>query len=352
MFSLRPVPLYTKQTPRPNYRQHPAYGKFCQGITFQERIEAIQRLYPTLKKTWHEICTSYWQPERAHKAARQSGTPLLTYLYENGVVPFKITTQERDQLYNTVAPYIVQLQEKRQHLSGKERTFRDNVERLYPSDEKVISLVREILNARHIIEAAKVYLGDKIEVDQVFLQITNQEDEAVINVFSDLDRPDPATVYLHRDSDFRALKCMIYLSEVKAENGPFRYVCGSHRVSRSRWEEAIALSHDRLVGPNNTRPEERRWFYALPSFLQYKCQFGDDLGDDERIVGDLLRSEWAITSDYGNLILFDNRGFHRGSLIEAGERQVLQIVLREPRVLQKPVKKPQKKRQVQLASTN
>ena len=55
------------------------------------------------------------------------------------------------------------------------------------------------------------------------------------------ERPDPQTA-LHADTFHSSMKCWLFLGDVAADDGPFTYVPGSHRVDAARldWEQARA----------------------------------------------------------------------------------------------------------------
>ena len=41
----------------------------------------------------------------------------------------------------------------------------------------------------------------------------------------------------------------------------------------------------------------------------------------------IARSLWSVTGPAGSIVLFDTKGIHRGSMVEAGERRVLTCVI-------------------------
>lgn len=106
----------------------------------------------------------------------------------------------------------------------------------------------------------------------------------------------------HRDAAaFMQTKCMVYLTDVGSDNGPFQYVAGSHRP----------LDVVRCAG---------RYGFAVN---QYR------FSDEE--IGTLLAAEGGrareLTAPAGTAILFDSRGLHRGAPIVAGERYAITTYL-------------------------
>ena len=111
---------------------------------------------------------------------------------------------------------------------------------------------------------------------------------------------------LHRDTFFRALKCWYFLRPVTAEDGPFEYVPGSHRLDRSRleWEQTTAeaaITHRQqpdLSGSFRIRPE------VLP-------QLG-------------LPQPVSLSCPANTLVLADVFGFHRrGAALPGRQRLAL-----------------------------
>jgi ectoine hydroxylase-related dioxygenase (phytanoyl-CoA dioxygenase family) len=106
----------------------------------------------------------------------------------------------------------------------------------------------------------------------------------------------------HRDSAaYKQTKCMIYLTDVGADNGPFQYVEGSHRP----------IDVVRCVA---------RYGFGVN---QYR------FSDAE--IAPLLAAEPSrtriLTAPAGTAILFDARGLHRGMPIVAGERYAITTYL-------------------------
>jgi hypothetical protein len=71
----------------------------------------------------------------------------------------------------------------------------------------------------------------------------------------------------------------------------------------------------------------RRLFSALPVKFQKKARFGNDLLENSEEVSRLIEIEKCFTSQDGDLIVFDDKGIHRGGLIDQGTRWTLQIRL-------------------------
>ena len=68
---------------------------------------------------------------------------------------------------------------------------------------------------------------------------------------------------------------------------------------------------------------------ALPRFLRKKADFGGDVSDDSPDTLPLREGHFSATSNYGNCVLFDGNGMHRGGMVNKGERRCVFILLAE-----------------------
>lgn len=148
------------------------------------------------------------------------------------------------------------------------------------------------------------------------------------------------TTYLHYDYEVSMVKGMVYLSDVVAEgDGPFGYLPGSHRWSRSAFRSSLYrnmdLSFAQLFDPENKsyyyRPrfhtvDERCRFLGFPKWMQGTSHFGDDLVDGSELSNEILAREKKLVGDEPCAVMFDSsRIAHRGSLATTGKRIALQL---------------------------
>jgi len=101
----------------------------------------------------------------------------------------------------------------------------------------------------------------------------------------------------HRDAFFRQFKAILYLSDVKDDNGPFQYIHDSHRpkqVLRDIWSGRLRYMQSRL-----SDEEVERILYNSPERLN------------------------TYTAKAGTLILVDSSSIHRGMPIRVGTRYAL-----------------------------
>jgi hypothetical protein len=189
----------------------------------------------------------------------------------------------------------------------------------------VFDALRSALRNHGALEAASRYQGRPLDVTYLKLLINHAEDRWWRAPFADVGLADPPAISMHVDHLWTA-KAILYLTPVAAESGPFCYCLGSNHV-RIGWLEGAARRANDRVELSSCTPDSRRLFHALPKRFRRKAKFGNDLERDHPELARLLASERRFTSADGDLILFDDRGIHRGGMVEAGERCMLQIRL-------------------------
>jgi hypothetical protein len=183
--------------------------------------------------------------------------------------------------------------------------------------------VNQICETLGIKAAAEAYLGRRV----VKTKLSYQYDEAgpiKKNVFDDPKFPDPSTLYMHIDTAWGCLNCIVYLDDVEPRDGPYRFLPASHR----RWPSFLDLVIRKAVHKSRLQKwgrVDRELFINLPTFLRRKAEFGNDLLDSSEDSRLLLEKEVIYTSDRGDFIISDNvSGIHRGILLgPSGHRENL-----------------------------
>lgn len=315
-----------------DYASHPAYGQLFPDPGLRTRAKAISQWAKGLVRVGQEatelgirVARDRALRRRAH--VDESAGPLLSQLRDQGAVPLELSSDERDELRRAMDEYVAQLQDERHGKEDGARKFKDNQLPL-PTDSDMYALVTRILDRRNIYDVASAYLGYIVPkcVRALTLQINGPTDLSFwAKGFDDIGMPYPDTTYMHIDSNLGSLKCLIYLTDVGQDNGPFRYILGSNR--RTFRERAVRKAND-ISGLDQRNADNRRLFAALPAALQRKAAFGYDMVADDPEIDTLLAGEQLFTSDKGHLILFDgDRGIHRGAMVHSGERHMLQVII-------------------------
>src|SRR5262249_41645434 len=129
--------------------------------------------------------------------------------------------------------------------------------------------IERLLENRNILESASNYVGFQVRLTGIYLNINEPDDPDWRDHFSDIGFPDPATAYMHLDSSVQWIKCLLYLTYVDKDNGPFSYVIGSNKWNTGFFDSAIRRANDR-AGLDKCDPKTRQLFSALPKFLQKK----------------------------------------------------------------------------------
>jgi hypothetical protein len=126
-----------------------------------------------------------------------------------------------------------------------------------------------------------------------------------------------ATSYMHVDSvHWPNIKALIYLDDVGPDQGPFRYVCGSHRLMQP-YEAAVRKTNDKLR-------HQLVELCALPPEYAQHAIFGDYIDPESPEARALLAREAQVCDGGSDLVLFDNNGVHRGGMVREGHRYMLQ----------------------------
>ncbi|HSA80748.1 MAG TPA: hypothetical protein VLE23_07975 [Geminicoccaceae bacterium] len=338
--------------PDPDYDRHPAYGGLFGRPRLADRLTALARLLPHLGAYAAYDLVSRARPNQAGSAAA-SGSPVLDALSRDGVTALRFTPGEMAAIQAALAPFIAELRHKIRHpvaggdapvpvraglaalrgngaLSTLHKQFNpySTENELFIHEDAapaVFEALRAAMRDHGALDAASRYQRRPLDVTYLKLLINHAEDRWWRAPFADVGLADPPAISMHVDHLWTA-KAILYLSPVGAESGPFCYCLGSNHVRIGLLEGAARRANDR-VDLSSCTPDSRRLFHALPRRFRRKAKFGNDLEGDHPELARLLASERRFTSADGDLILFDDRGIHRGGMVEAGERCMLQIRL-------------------------
>jgi hypothetical protein len=361
-----PIPPYRGATlPAIDYDAHPAYGRLLPKPTLRERIYSlnvflrsfafvtIRRIVdyenmPLLSKeagfsglnasTALRYATMFARIRLSRVVGTLTGTrrpaaptnpALLHKIKSDGIVCLTLSPDEIGQIRDITSPAFAKLDARRVGIPPEKRKFDDNVYWCTRSaDLDAFAAVETIFKRYGIIEAASAYLGRPVGVKHVNAQINDQDLAFWKRVFPDTQLADPWGSYLHIDATYGMLKCAIYVHDIGPDGGPFCYVRGSQNTKVGWFEGMVRRTND-FCGFSSRKVDARRKFMALPAFLRKKADFGGDLSDDSPDVQRLREGHFGATSNYGNCVLFDGNGIHRGGMVNQGERRCLFILLAE-----------------------
>ncbi len=361
-----PIPSYRGTSlPEIDYDAHPAYGAMLPKPTLRERAQAlttflrafafvgIRRIvdYENMPLLTKEAgfnglnfstavrFISMYASIRASRLARTltgqrrpavpANPALLNQLKSDGIVCLTLSPGEIERIRAVTNPGFAKLDERRAGIPLDKRKFDDNAYWCTrTSDPEAFATVENVFNRYGIAETASAYLGRPVGVKHVNAQINDEDYAFWKRQFADTKIPDPWGSYLHVDATYGMLKCAIYMHEIGPDGGPFCYVRGSQRAKVGWFEGMVRRTID-FAGFSGRKIEVRKKFMALPRFLRKKAEFGADVLDDSNEAQRLREGHFSATSNYGNCILFDGNGIHRGGMVNKGERRCIFILLAE-----------------------
>lgn len=254
------------------------------------------------------------------------GGPVAHALSSDGVAVVKIESNVLRRVEDTARPLIDALRERRGRRAAGREFMESRSSATRVAHTELFEAVESLLRFDGVLDDVSRYLGRSASLIDVNPQINDPSDDFWRLIFSDLPCADRPARYFHKDASGGDVKAILYLSDVDAVSGPFSYAIGSHKVrspTLAAWtEETIDQS-----GLSSTELAARRSFSALPRTLRRKCALGNDLLAGSAVAERMLGAEWVITASRGHLVLFDTKGFHRGGMVEQGERVVLTCVI-------------------------
>ena len=202
------------------------------------------------------------------------------------------------------------------------------IERTKAVDKKGLEIIDLIMKDLDIYSYIKKYYNCEFKLTSGRLHRSTDKDEHNIQTLNDLIKDNPPNhKNLHIDPQLN-IKCIIYLKDVTNIDGPFSYIKGSHLFGKtSRIVKNFAKAVN-VYNINNTK-EKRFEFISLPKDLQKSANFGNYILNNS-INGKYIKNNLtALTSDMGNIILFDPEGIHLGgNCYNCGERIAIQVIFK------------------------
>ena len=190
-----------------------------------------------------------------------------------------------------------------------------------------LDIINEILIDKDIFNISRKYYNCNFILDSAILHRSTDEDEHCIQTLNDLIKNNPPRhKNCHIDPKLN-IKCMIYLSDVGIDDGPFHYVKGSHLFKKNNIVKRNIAKSINVYNINNT-PDKRIEFLCLPKDFQNSSNFGNYILNDSKNGLFLKDNLKPLTSDVGNLFIFDPDGIHMGGNTNGGERMAIQVILK------------------------
>jgi len=268
--------------PNPDYDNHPAYGRLFDRPRLPVRIKAIKKKWwgcgPLLRDMVRLAFKKVKRSTYIIKAEKTQCSAVLDRLRRDGATAIRLNLKEEETISQKTREFIRKLEAKRAQIPDGQRKHRDNSLSI-PREEApdLYASLDKILASHEILSAASHYLGFPVSYD-CYLQINEPCDTSFWKgQFTDIRLPYPKTTYMHIDSAIGVLKCIIYLSHVTKNNGPFSYVIGSHRKV-GLFERIVRKAND-LTGLDGRGRETRELFWALPKPLRKMMHFNTPIAE-------------------------------------------------------------------------
>lgn len=257
-------------------------------------------------------------PPLDYQARIGRGDELLAGLQSQGWALGRLPEETQRTLRGLVLPVARGMHRK---LDGVEKLkFADCQTELGEAQAPVVRALSQGLEACGAFDALAAYFGRRLRLQGAVLQVNTAHETRIR--YGGLDaggRPELVTSYLHVDSvTWPNIKALIYLDDVGPEQGPFRYVSGSHRLMQA-YEAAVRKTNDKLR-------HQLVELCALPPEYAQHAIFGDHIDPESPGARALLEQEVLVCDGRSDLILFDNNGVHRGGMVRDGHRYMLQCV--------------------------
>jgi len=209
-----------------------------------------------------------------------------------------------------------------------------------------IAAICDVLNREFkrlgVLDAVSAYSGRKLRVTGLALELSVPQATWWKNAIPGLERP-ANTLYMHLDEAITHPKSIVYVSDVTEQNGP---TSASPRVYDELALEPLQELIGRVVGTvgnaegsplkayyaktyhqSSSSEQFRRHFMRLPERLRFNSHIGWDVNPGSEFEGDFESVERQMTGPAGTYLIFDGaRLFHRGGLMQSGERVALQVI--------------------------
>lgn len=218
-----------------------------------------------------------------------------------------------------------------------------------PVVKKIVRLLNGEFRTQGVLGAITGYMGTPYHVSGLALELSVPQ----ASWWRDTGRgATPRTLYAHLDESVCHPKSIVYLTDVGPKNGPTACYPQVYEnlglnalqeligrvVHYPCWREAGGLKayYDAKYHQPMSSDRFRRHFMRLPSELRFDSHMGWGVVAGSGLEQEFVSHEKVMTGPAGTFIAFDGSHlFHRGGLLEEGERIVLQVIFGpEPTVLQ------------------
>jgi hypothetical protein len=256
--------------------------------------------------TWSNIESNHWHDD----------------LYENGFAPGHIKdTADIKHILGTEIDKLLNKPDAKTDIGSYDRSL-PKLDKLHPS---VLVLLQNKFKEAGILDGVKKFLKTKNapRVTKATLHISKPSDTHLFHSYEDC-KTISQTTNLHIDPKEGLVKALLYLDPVEDDNGPIWFVKTSHRWQYDPLETLFARGI--ATGCYFNNPTARRSVFRLPTQIRKSFGFGRCLQDGTPQQKLLLDNAVRITSNIGNVVLFDaGNVMHTGGWVKKHQRINLQI---------------------------
>lgn len=300
--------------PLARYEQLDWAGRFMGQIDETARAAALSAFLPAFQERYLQVLRS---PRPEYDLRIGEGDEALKALQQDGYALESLDPDHLRTLRDLVAPMAREMEARLETLPKLK--FSDGQVVLDSGTHAAVyDAVETAFREAGVFKIFSAYAGRPLGLLRVALQVNTARETRL--KYGDIDAqglPPHKTSYMHVDSnDWPGAKALIYLSDVGTDQGPFRYVPGSHRLM-GPFEAAVRKTNDKLK-------QRHRDLLTLPMELAQHANFGDYITEATPGAAALLEAERTVCDGRSDLVLFDNNGVHRGAIVREGRRVILQ----------------------------
>jgi hypothetical protein len=300
--------------PRPDYSRFKRFRAASEAAETSDRLEALSGFLPQFHGRYNWLISA---PGPGHDMRIGAGDAKLASLQVDGFCVWRLDPGLKGRLRELTAAMAATLETRLQ--AAARVSFNESHVALDPSDHaEIYAAVDEAFAKAGLWPVVSAYAGEAVRLANIAFQVNTAHTTTIkYGRIDDAGLPEHKTNYFHIDSAcWPHIKVLIYIVDVGMDQGPFRYVRGSHRWAGA-FELAVRKTNDKLKTPP-------RLFMALPEPFQLQADFGFHMDPGSSEAAALIDAEMPVCGDAGDAIAFDYHGVHRGGFVRRGARYMLQ----------------------------
>ena len=189
-----------------------------------------------------------------------------------------------------------------------------------------LQVIQSKFSKAGILKGVEEYSGKKRSVNAAYLHVSTSTDHHYKQFFGDAETT-PRWTNLHIDPKQDVIKAIVYLNDIDENAGGFGFVPKSHRYVYPLVQEIFG----RAISTGNycDTSKKRKSVFSLPKQLRVSYNFGRCIMDDSNLARELDKRFQRVTSDMGNVTVFDpGAGMHQGGIVKEGKRIAIQVLMK------------------------